>query len=124
MKEKQSYVYIMTNYTHTTFYIGVTSNLFVRMYQHVNKLAVGFTAKYNINQLLYYEIYSDIETAINREKKLKKWRKQWKWYLIDKVNPERKNLYVDGEILLINQDLIQIPHQVRDDEAMRNDLNK
>ncbi|MBR1618864.1 GIY-YIG nuclease family protein [bacterium] len=106
MQEKQSYVYIMSNYTHTTFYIGVTSNLYGRMFQHTNKLADGFTAKYNIKQLLYYEIYSDIETAINREKKLKKWRKQWKWDLIDKVNPERKNLYIDGEILPINQDLI------------------
>ena len=105
MTDKQSYVYILSNYNHTVFYTGVTSNLYNRMFQHVNKLADGFTKKYNVNQLLYYEIYSDIETAINREKKLKKWKKNWKWDLIDKVNPERKNLYDNGNILPINQDL-------------------
>ena len=97
--EKYSYVYILSNYTHSTFYIGVTTNLERRIYEHVNKLVEGFTEKYNLNQLLYYEIFSDIETAINREKKLKKWKKQWKWDLIDKVNPERINLYQPGNIL-------------------------
>lgn len=99
LMEKYSYVYILSNYTHSTFYIGVTTNLERRIYEHFNKLIDGFTAQYNLNQLLYYEIYFDIETAINREKKLKKWKKQWKWDLIDKVNPERINLYQSGNIL-------------------------
>ena len=107
MKDKHSFVYILSNYTHSTFYVGVTSNLVGRMFQHSNKLIDGFTKKYNINQLLYYEIYNDIETAINREKKLKKWKKQWKWDLIDKVNPERKNLYINGEIIAISQDVFR-----------------
>ena len=102
---KYSYVYILSNYNHTTFYTGVTSNLEKRIYEHINKLVDGFTKKYNLNQLLYYEIYSDIDTAINREKKLKRWKKDWKWALIDKVNPKRINLYDKGNILPINQEI-------------------
>ena len=102
MNQRQYYVYILANYTHTTFYIGVTSDLIKRMYEHSNKLFEGFTKKYNINQLLYYEIYNEIEIAINREKKLKKWKKEWKWNLIDKVNPERRNLYDNGNVLPIS----------------------
>ena len=105
MEEKQYFVYILANYTHTTFYIGVTSNLQKRMYEPSNKLFEGFTAKYNINQLLYYEIYNEIELAIQREKKLKKWKKQWKWNLIDKINNERKNLYIQGNILPVDNSI-------------------
>ena len=71
------------------------------MYEHTNKLADGFTAKYNVNILLYYEIYEDITYAIEREKKLKRWKREWKWNLVDRVNPEHKNLYNNGEIIVI-----------------------
>ena len=101
MVNKQYYVYILTNYTHSTFYTGVTSNLERRIFEHTNNVVEGFTKKYKIHELMYYEIYTDIELAIAREKKLKHWKKSWKWDLIDKVNPERKNLYQDGNVLPI-----------------------
>ena len=71
------------------------------MYEHANKLADGFTAKYNINILLYYEIHEDITYAIEREKKLKRWKREWKWNLIDKINPKHENLYRNGLVVPI-----------------------
>ena len=94
-------VYILTNINNTTFYIGVTSNLPKRIWEHKNKFVDGFTKKYNITKLMYYEIYDEIELAINREKQLKKWKREWKWNVIDKVNPHRENLYVNGIVLPI-----------------------
>ena len=104
MKEKLSYVYILSNFNKTVFYTGVTSDLTKRMYEHVNKLADGFTSKYNINQLLYYEVHAEILIAIQREKTIKRWRRDWKWNLIDSVNPERKNLYKNGVISSLPKD--------------------
>lgn len=101
MQNKKSYVYILTNYTHSTFYIGITNNLERRMFEHSQKMVDGFTKKYNITELMYYEIYDEIELAINREKQLKKWKREWKWNIIDKVNPHRENLYVNGIVLPI-----------------------
>ena len=92
---------ILTNYTHTTFYIGVTNNLERRMYEHTNKLVEGFTEKYNVTELMYYEICEEIELALNREKILKRWKKDWKWNIIDKVNSKRENLYQNGSVLPI-----------------------
>jgi putative endonuclease len=91
--EKQYYTYILTNSNHSTFYIGVTSNLSKRIYEHKNKLVDGFSKTYNLNKLVYFEIYSEIEEAIKREKKLKKWNKNWKKDLINKTNSEWKDLY-------------------------------
>lgn len=102
MKYKNAYVYILSNYNDTVFYTGVTSNLYKRMYEHSNKLVDGFTKNYNINKLLYYEIHSDIREAILREKKIKKYKREWKWRLIDSVNSERKNLYINGEIISLD----------------------
>ena len=73
MEYKQYYIYILSNYSNSTIYIGVTNNLVKRLYQHRNKLIDGFTSKYNINKLVYYEIYQNIDYAINREKQLKGW---------------------------------------------------
>ena len=95
------FVYILTNYNHTTFYIGITNNLERRMYEHTNKLIEGFTKKYNVTELMYYEIYEEIELALNREKILKRWKKDWKWNIIDKVNFKRENLYQNGYVLPI-----------------------
>ena len=105
--EKFGYVYILTNIKHTVFYTGVTSNLTKRMYEHSNELVEGFTKRYHLHKLMYYEIYNSIETALNREKQIKKWKKEWKWKIIDKLNPSRMNLYQNNEIIPINMDLIE-----------------
>ena len=76
-------------------YIGVTSNLRKRIYEHKNKMVDGFTKEYNIDKLLYFEVFDDIESAIMREKQLKNWRREWKIDLIKTMNPEFKDLY-DG----------------------------
>ena len=85
-------VYILTNYNQTTFYIGVTGNLQKRIWEHKNKVVEGFTEKYNVDKLVYYELTEDIETALNREKQLKRWHRQWKINLIKEMNPELKDL--------------------------------
>ncbi|MGE4318521.1 MAG: GIY-YIG nuclease family protein [Deferribacterales bacterium] len=90
---KQGYVYILTNKTHTVLYIGVTSNLVQRIYQHREKQADGFTAKYNISKLVYYEVADDIETAIIREKQLKNKSRKTKEELVSSMNPEWIDLY-------------------------------
>ena len=90
-------VYIMTNYKNTTLYIGVTSNLQRRVWEHKNKVVKGFTEKYNINKLVYYEITDSIESAIIREKQLKNWHRDWKINLIKEINPEFKDLSLDLE---------------------------
>jgi putative endonuclease len=86
-------VYILTNYNQTTFYVGVTGNLQKRIWEHKNKFAEGFTKKYNVDRLVYYEITESVETALNREKQLKRWHRDWKLNLIREFNPELKDLY-------------------------------
>lgn len=86
-------VYILTNYNETTFYIGVTGNLPKRIWEHKNKVVDGFTKKYNLNKLVYYEITDSPESAINREKQLKRWHRQWKINLIKEQNPNFEDLY-------------------------------
>lgn len=81
------YVYILTNQTNTTLYIGVTNNLQRRLFEHKNKLVDGFTKKYNINKLIYFESTNDVESAIAREKQLKGWTRQKKNNLIATTNP-------------------------------------
>ena len=90
--DKNYAVYILTNYNETTFYIGVTGNLPKRISEHKNKVVEGFTKKYNVDKLVYYEITNDVESAINREKQLKRWHRQWKINLIKEMNPEFKDL--------------------------------
>ena len=90
-------IYIMTNYLETSLYIGVTSNLQKRVWEHKNKVVKGFTEKYNVNKLVYYELTDSIETAINREKQLKRWHRQWKINLIKEMNPDFKDLSLDWE---------------------------
>ena len=90
-------VYILTNYNETTFYIGVTGNLQKRIWEHKNKVVEGFTKKYNVDRLVYYELTDSIESAINREKQLKRWHRQWKINLIKEMNPDFKDLSLDWE---------------------------
>ena len=85
-------VYILTNYNETTFYIGVTGDLQKRIWEHKNKVVEGFTKKYNVDRLVYYELTEDVESALNREKQLKRWHRQWKINLIKEMNPEFKDL--------------------------------
>ena len=90
---KYYYVYILASQRNGTLYIGITSDLIKRVWEHKNKFVDGFTKKYNINKLIYYEQYSDPENAIKREKRLKKYNRKWKLTLIEKANPQWKDLY-------------------------------
>ena len=92
---KNYYIYIMANKTNTTIYIGVTSDLIKRVWQHKNKVIDGFTKRYNVNKLVYYEETTDVNSAIAREKQLKGWNRAKKNQLIEKVNPNWDDLY-DG----------------------------
>jgi len=87
------YVYIMTNKYNTVLYTGVTNDLIRRVYEHKNKLVEGFTAKYNLTKLVYYEISKDVKEAINREKQIKGWKREKKEKLIKGFNPDWKDLY-------------------------------
>jgi putative endonuclease len=91
--KNQYYIYILANKRNGTLYIGVTSNLIKRLYEHKNNIIEGFTKKYNIHKLVYYETTNDIESAIRREKQLKKWNRKWKINLIENSNPEWIDLY-------------------------------
>ena len=92
---KRPCIYILTNDNNSTLYIGVTSNLVQRIYQHKNKQIKGFSSKYNLNKLVYFEQLEDMDSAILREKRLKKWNREWKNRLINELNPSWKDLYFD-----------------------------
>ena len=93
-REKLSYIYIMASCKNGTLYIGITSNLQDRVHKHKQGLLGGFTKKYDIKNLVYYEIFGDIKEAIAREKQLKKWKRDWKIKLIEEDNPSWKDLYI------------------------------
>jgi len=90
---KQPAVYILASKRNGTLYIGVTSNLPARVWQHKNDLVEGFTQKYRVHKLVYFEMFDDMREAIQREKRLKKWRRQWKIDLIEKANPQWRDLF-------------------------------
>ena len=87
------FVYIMASKKNGTLYIGVTNNLIHRIFQHKSEFARGFTAKYKVNKLVYFEQTNNIQSAIRREKQLKKWNREWKINLIEKTNPNWDDLY-------------------------------
>jgi putative endonuclease len=93
MLDKQYYVYILVSKKYGTSYIGMTSNLIERVYAHKQKYVDGFTKKYSVDKLVYYEIHHDAYEAITREKQLKKWNRQWKINLIEQTNPHWLDLY-------------------------------
>ena len=93
--QKTYYVYILASKKRGTLYIGVTNDLRKRVYEHKNRLVNGFTKRYNVHILVYYEQTINIESAIQREKQLKKWYRAWKIELIEKQNPEWYDLYGD-----------------------------
>lgn len=90
---KQYYIYILANKENGTLYIGITSNLIKRIWEHKSKAVKGFTSKYAVDKLVYYEIYHEVEQAIMREKKLKQWPRKWKLNLINQNNPYWHDLY-------------------------------
>ncbi len=89
---KTYYVYIITNKWNTTLYIGMTNDLQKRMYEHKQKFVEGFSKKYNLNKLLYFEETNNVRVAIEREKQLKKWRRDKKLTLIKRINPKYDDL--------------------------------
>jgi putative endonuclease len=88
-----SFVYILASQRNGTLYVGVTADLLRRMEEHTNKLVDGFTKKYAVEKLVYYEIFDDINQAIKREKSIKTWRRAWKLELIEKSNAAWEDLY-------------------------------
>lgn len=92
MTEKKFYVYILAKARNSTFYVGVTSNLQKRIWEHKNEVADGFTKEHGIKTLVYYEIFEDSENALKREKRLKKWNRTWKMRIIEEMNPDWEDL--------------------------------
>lgn len=94
---KTYYVYMLTNLSRTTLYIGVTNDLPRRLYEHKNEIVKGFTSKYKLKSLIYYEAFTNIQDAITREKQLKNWHRDWKVNLVKSVNPGLIDLDVEIE---------------------------
>ena len=90
---KNFYVYILASKQNGTLYIGVTSDLIKRIWEHKESLADGFTKKYNVKKLVYYEQHQNAQNAIQREKRVKEWKRNWKLELIEKFNPKWNDLY-------------------------------
>ena len=91
--KKQFYVYILASKRNGTLYTGVTSDLTQRVWQHKHHMVEGFTKKYRVKKLVYYEVHDNAESAITREKQIKKWRRKWKLRLIEEKNPQWTDLY-------------------------------
>jgi putative endonuclease len=91
--EKRFFIHILASAKHGTLYVGVTSDLIRRVYEHKTKVVPGFTKRYDVTKLVYFEIFDDALSAIEREKQLKKWRRDWKIRLIEESNPGWADLY-------------------------------
>ena len=91
--DKKYYVYILANKKNGTLYVGFTSNLIKRVWEHKNKVIEGFTARYGVDKLVYFEQFDDPYNAITREKRLKKYKREWKLVLIEKDNPHWHDLF-------------------------------
>ena len=90
---KQPAVYIIASKRNGTLYIGVTSDLVKRIWEHKNNMVEGFTKRYNVHRLVWYELYANMESAITREKRLKNWKRKWKLALIERSNPKWPDFY-------------------------------
>jgi putative endonuclease len=95
MNEKTYYVYLLTNWNNKVMYVGMTNDLQRRIFEHKKKSVKGFTEKYNVNKLVYYEQTSDVEVALNREKEIKKWRREKKDSLVENTNSLWRDLSQD-----------------------------
>lgn len=89
----QAYVYLLASQKNGTLYTGVTSDLVKRVWQHKNNVVEGFSKKYHVHLLVWYEVHNEIESAITREKQIKEWKRVWKLELIEKTNPTWNDLY-------------------------------
>ena len=87
------YIYILANKRRGTLYVGVTNNLIRRVFEHKNKLIAGFTERYDVNLIVWYQTSESVKSAIAHEKKLKRWRREWKIEMIETLNPEWVDLY-------------------------------
>lgn len=90
---KRGYVYLLASQRNGTLYVGVTSDLIKRVWEHKNDVRDGFTKRYGVHRLVYYEVHEDIREAIRREKRVKKWKRAWKIQLIEQMNPIWRDLY-------------------------------
>ena len=93
--KRRYYVYLITNWNNKVMYVGVSNYLERRIYEHKKKLVKGFTKKYNVNKLVYFEETQDVATAINREKEIKKWRREKKNQLVNRINPTWQDLSLE-----------------------------
>ena len=94
MEKSLYFVYMLTNKNNNVFYTGVTSNLVKRVFEHKTKVVDGFSKRYNLTKLVYYEVSDNIENAIKKEKQIKNWHREWKINKIKEKNPEFKDLYI------------------------------
>jgi len=94
MGEKLYFVYILANKRYGTLYTGVTGDITGRIYEHKNHLLPGFTSRYGVDMLVWYEAHANVHAAIEREKKIKRWNRDWKIQLIEKMNPDWEDLYL------------------------------
>lgn len=92
---KRPAIYIMTNRRNGTLYVGVSTELVLRVYQHRESLVEGFTKRYGLARLVYYEWHADVASAIRREKRVKRWRREWKLRLVESMNPYWRDLWFD-----------------------------
>mgnify|MGYP001598204962 CR=1 FL=1 len=92
---KQPCVYLLASRRNGTLYVGVTSDLVKRVWEHKENLVDGFTKRYGVHTLVWYELHESMEAAIHREKAIKEWKRRWKLELIEKTNPEWRDLYAD-----------------------------
>jgi putative endonuclease len=90
---EESFVYILASHRNGTLYVGATTDLIKRVWEHKNKVIPGFTAKYNVHQLVYYEVHQNIMEAARRERRFKNWCREWKLNIIEKFNPMWRDLY-------------------------------
>ena len=95
---QESYMYILASHRNGTLYVGSTSNLIKRVWEHKNKIIRGFTEKYHVYHLVYYEIHQDVMEAARRERRLKNWCRKWKLNLIEQFNPTWRDLYEEISI--------------------------
>jgi putative endonuclease len=93
--KKQPAVYILASRKNGTLYTGVTSDLIKRMWEHKNDLVEGFSKRYGVHNLVWYELHADMTSAIEKEKNIKEWKRKWKLNLIEKINPDWRDLYDD-----------------------------
>ena len=95
MEARQPCVYILASRRNGTLYVGVTSDLPARVWQHRNDAVEGFTSRYRVHDLVWFEVHETMESAIGREKAIKEWKRAWKVELIQGFNPEWRDLYAD-----------------------------